>query len=313
MTYQLVRWQKYGHDRLYVNSGQRKLGWIDLKTGRSTSTAPEGWPHPIQGMVQRWLSNNGLGQLRPELAPTIRGDELTTQQHLDRIDRTTTAEQRAGGRAPERPRRQDASLGWDLARNRPGSSAQAAARTHTTWWRQVGRAMGMRTKDQAWRIGAEGEEIVARTLSWARLFGWRALHAVPVGGRGSDIDHVLIGPAGVITLNTKHHRGKKVRVKGDVVFVGKDAKKYGQASRYEATRAAKLLSAAARRGVPVQSAVVIVGARSVWGSRSAGVDVMPKSHLLVWLLLQRRTLKRAEIDDLYELARRSTTWQPVWD
>jgi hypothetical protein len=32
--------------------------------------------------------------------------------------------------------------------------------------------------------------------------------------------------------------------------------------------------------------------------------------LLVWLLFQRRTLGRAEIDQLYEIARRSTTWQP---
>lgn len=199
--------------------------------------------------------------------------------------------------------------GWDLAKNRPGSTAHAAARTHATWRRQLGRAMGMRTKDQAWRIGAEGEEIVAQTLRWARLRGWRVLHAVPVGARGTDIDHVLIGPAGVITINTKHHRGKKVRVKPEAVFVGKDAKKYGQVSQYEAARTAKLLARAAGRHVPVRSAVVIVGAKSVRGSRSAGVEIMPKSHLLVWLLFQRRILSRSEVGELYELARRSTTWQ----
>jgi hypothetical protein len=301
MTYQLVRWQRYGHDRLYVNSGRGKLGWIDLKTGQPNSATEQGWPSPVQGMVEQWLAQNGFGQLRVQLVPRPRGDEVTTDEFLARLDA-----HRSTGPAPVGTLD---SPGRDLAKNRPGSSAYAAARTHTTWWRQLGRAMGARTKDQAWRIGGEGEELVGQTLRWARPLGWRVLHAVPVGDRGSDIDHVLIGPGGVITVNTKHHRGQRVRVKSDVVFVGKAAKKYGQISQHEAARAARLLTAAARRPVAVRSAVVIVGAKSVRGSRSAGVEVMPKSHLLMWLLFQRRILGRAEVDQLYEIARRSTTWQ----
>jgi hypothetical protein len=319
MTYYLKRWQEHGHDRLYVNAGRSKVGWIDLKTGRATSTTEQGWPSPVEGMVKQWLASNGLGHLQVQLAPRKRGDEVTAQEYLARRDQSRSSAQPTGDLRAEsslvawgtKASRQTDPVGqsWDLAKNRPGSSAHAAARTHSTWWRRLGRAMGMRTKDQAWRIGAEGEEIVAQTLRWARLRGWRVLHAVPVGARGTDIDHVLIGPAGVITVNTKHHRGKKVRVKPDVVFVGEDAKKYGQVSQYEAARAAKLLTAAAGRRVPVRSAVVIVGAKSLRGSRSAGVEIMPKSHLLVWLLFQRRVLGRAEVAQLYELARRSTTWQ----
>ncbi|MBG6212216.1 hypothetical protein RCH23_000129 [Cryobacterium sp. CAN_C3] len=37
---------------------------------------------------------------------------------------------------------------------------------------------------------------------------WTVLHAVPVGSGSSDIDHVVIGPAGVFTINTKNHTGK---------------------------------------------------------------------------------------------------------
>ncbi|MGZ0153758.1 nuclease-related domain-containing protein (plasmid) [Kribbella sp. WER1] len=320
MTYQLNRWQEYGHDRLYVNSGSRKVGWIDLKTGRSTSTTDTGWPHPVEGMVKHWLANNGLEDLQVQLAPRRFGDEVTTQEFLARLDQSRNPAPAdnvrgratsSGARGTEGTQQPDpAGQGWDLAKNRPGSSAQAAARKHTTWWRQLGRALGFRTKDQAWRIGAEGEQLVAQTLRWARLRGWRILHAVPVGTRGADIDHVLIGPGGVITINTKHHPGKKVRAKPDVVFVGKDAKKYGQISQHEATRAARLLTAAADRPVSVRAAVVVVGAKSVRGSRSAGTEVMPRSHLLVWLLFQRRVLGRTEVARLYEIARRSTTWTP---
>jgi len=31
------------------------------------------------------------------------------------------------------------------------------------------------------------------------------LDSIPVGDNGSDIRHLVIGPAGVFSLNTKHH------------------------------------------------------------------------------------------------------------
>jgi hypothetical protein len=32
---------------------------------------------------------------------------------------------------------------------------------------------------------------------------WRCRHSIPVGSNGADIDHLVIGPGGVFTLNTK--------------------------------------------------------------------------------------------------------------
>ena len=57
----------------------------------------------------------------------------------------------------------------------------------------------------SWYWGALGEMAVGRELS---KLGpeWMVLHAVPVGSGDSDIDHVLIGPPGVFTINTKHHQ-----------------------------------------------------------------------------------------------------------
>jgi hypothetical protein len=58
-----------------------------------------------------------------------------------------------------------------------------------------------------WYKGALGEIAVGQILE--RLGPeWTILHAVPVGGGAFDIDHVLIGPAGVFTLNTKNHAGQ---------------------------------------------------------------------------------------------------------
>jgi len=64
-----------------------------------------------------------------------------------------------------------------------------------------------------WYRGALGELAVGRLLA---TLGpeWTVLHAVPVGTGTSDIDHVLIGPAGVFTLNTKNHSDQSVWVAG---------------------------------------------------------------------------------------------------
>ena len=57
--------------------------------------------------------------------------------------------------------------------------------------------------------GALGELEVASTLS--RLDQrWTVLHAVPVGSAGADIGHLVIGPGGTFTVNTKNHPRKKI-------------------------------------------------------------------------------------------------------
>lgn len=75
--------------------------------------------------------------------------------------------------------------------------------------------------DWSWRVGAEGEHVIAEVLAglvtvsrFGRLRGrtpdWWVLHSVPVGTGSSDIDHVIGGPPGILTINTKHHRTRRV-------------------------------------------------------------------------------------------------------
>jgi hypothetical protein len=55
-----------------------------------------------------------------------------------------------------------------------------------------------------WDRGATGEEEVGRILE--RIAGWHVLHDVNLG-RG-NIDHVIVGPGGLITVETKSHGGR---------------------------------------------------------------------------------------------------------
>jgi hypothetical protein len=54
--------------------------------------------------------------------------------------------------------------------------------------------------------GNEGELKVARVLGSLEDSGWRTLHDVSVG-RG-NIDHLVVGPGGILTIETKSRRGR---------------------------------------------------------------------------------------------------------
>jgi hypothetical protein len=58
---------------------------------------------------------------------------------------------------------------------------------------------------ERWRQGAEGERRTARSLRGLSKADWQVIHDVDVG-RG-NIDHVLVGPAGVFVLETKQLNG----------------------------------------------------------------------------------------------------------
>ena len=56
-----------------------------------------------------------------------------------------------------------------------------------------------------WTRGAVGEEEVGKIIDGMRAQGWRAIHDVATGS--GNVDHILVGPAGVFTIETKSRRG----------------------------------------------------------------------------------------------------------
>jgi len=57
-----------------------------------------------------------------------------------------------------------------------------------------------------WLRGAEGERAVGAVCAEMEADGWYAIHDVSLG-RG-NIDHILIGPGGIFTIETKSHPGR---------------------------------------------------------------------------------------------------------
>lgn len=161
-----------------------------------------------------------------------------------------------------------------------------------------------------WYRGALGEIVVGRLL--AKLGGeWMVLHSVPVGERDADIDHVLIGRAGVLTINTKHHAGQRLWVAGGTFMVAGHKQPYIPKAALEAKRAARLLQLADSGGVSgVHAVLVVVGAKQLTlKQKPSDVAVLQHHQLLRWLKRLPVSLSQEECDRLVRKAELPATWR----
>lgn len=179
-------------------------------------------------------------------------------------------------------------------------------------------------EDLAARTGAEGEVRLAEALRGltepnvlARLTRrrppWRVLHSVPVGTGRGDIDHVLLGPPGVVTVDIEHHPGQAVRFDGDQLTVDGCPTEHVPRARTQAERVGRLLAAA--RGEdespPVTAALAVIAASvtpAPGGQHPRGVLVATPASLPRLVTALPAVLDDAEIDELYAVARRLGTW-----
>ncbi len=198
----------------------------------------------------------------------------------------------------------------DLALNRPGATLRvkslAIKQAHPVAV-FILRAFGAHSDERAWRRGAEGEEEVAYQLRKLGE-GWHVLHSVPVGKGDTDIDHVVIGPPGVFTLNTKNHLGGRVSVNAKAVYVNGQYQPYIAKSRAEGKRATKLLSTACGHVVAARPLIVIMANDLRIKASPEDVGVVGRKRISKWLASQRPILTNDSVEAIYAIARRRSTW-----
>jgi Nuclease-related domain len=302
------RWNRYGKDRLYVNTpSNERVGWVDLATGVETLERPElaeAFRVAIDGYRTCASTNPGQTATRAEL-PKGNGDGSPSGVNAGQPVESAPAPAREA-----EP---------DLTARRPGQAARERAEQE---WKEMqdrsrvgaglARLLDVKTDERAWRVGAKGEEAVGVRLERLRERGWHVLHAVPVGARGSDIDHVLIGPGGVFTVNTKRHPGKSVWVGRHVIKVDGYSQPYLRNSRFEADRASRLLTEALGR--PVFARAVLVFATGFFGpsvtvrQQPDDVRILEASDVPRAFRRGAVTLTPDEVDDIFAAARRPETW-----
>lgn len=160
----------------------------------------------------------------------------------------------------------------------------------------------------AWYLGAQGEIIVGKTLTLLPS-NWRVFHALPVGTSGADIDHLVLGPGGIFTINTKHHRGKKIWVAGSSFLVNGRKQAYIRNAQFEAARVTRTLRAFLPQIPPVHPLITLVRPSSITIKKKPDeVTVVNARELCRWLLSRPVSLAEHDLIALEAIIDSPLTW-----
>jgi len=167
-------------------------------------------------------------------------------------------------------------------RRRAGQYVREQARARS-WLRFFG---GSFKRDfSAWSQGAEGEEVVGRMLEELAASDWHVIHDVSLGH--GNIDHIVVGPGGLFTIETKSRRGK--------VFLDSiDQKMLGQA--YAEKKTLETITAMPVRSLLVFSQAYLVGKVPAY---SRGVTILPARMLTGFFSRQKPAMSAEEAVAIY--------------
>lgn len=201
----------------------------------------------------------------------------------------------------------------DPTRRRPGQSARDEARQRREsaesgkgWFGRLAARVTDPEGARSWEMGARGEERVGRRLDRLTEAGWLVLHDLPIGDRGANIDHLVLGLGGLFTINTKNTSGR-VSVGEKVVFINGRATNHVVKARAEADRVAKLLRP--RAGVvDVQPVLVYLADEFSSGKPPLGVAVVHSLGVGRLLRGQGEKLSAARRAELAAVLRDPGVW-----
>lgn len=126
--------------------------------------------------------------------------------------------------------------------------------------------------ERAWAAGAAGEALVAAALDSLESQGWMALHDVHWPGRPkANLDHVLVGPGGVIVIDAKNWSGT-VQLRNGVLRQNGYSREREVAGVLEQGAAVAALLEPHHRSI-VQSWLCMVGQPSLQGITANGARV----------------------------------------
>jgi hypothetical protein len=143
------------------------------------------------------------------------------------------------------------------------------------------------------------QRTTARRLKVLKAAGYLALNARTIPDTGSVIDHLVIGPGGIFTLDSqKMDKRLPVRAIDGKLFHGPNSvvEKLDHA-RYEAERAAELIGAELGHKVRVRPAMVVYGPKLSWViMRLKGVDVFDGGHVGSYFRKQSKATRGKHLD-----------------
>ncbi|MCU1506159.1 MAG: hypothetical protein QOG18_397 [Microbacteriaceae bacterium] len=159
------------------------------------------------------------------------------------------------------------------------------------------------------RLGPEW--VVLHTLPSAELFVADSGRRADQAGTGeiNDIDHLVIGPAGVFTINTRNHAGQDIWVEGRTVIVAGNPFPHIRDSEHGVGRAERLLADVRGDTTVVRGVLVIIEPRTLAiRDMPRDLQVLASADLLDWLADQPVVLAPDEARRIADAAKKAGTW-----
>ncbi|WP_175551764.1 nuclease-related domain-containing protein [Geodermatophilus amargosae] len=158
---------------------------------------------------------------------------------------------------------------------------------------------------ERWGTGAEGERHTARALRPLLRSGWHVVHDLD-WPRAGNVDHLVVGPAGVFVLDSKAWSGVVNVDDAGATITPRDNPDAAWTARGQRGRQARAGTAVARAlalrsglAVPQPEPVVVVWARFPQRVESAGgVTYVEGEHLADWLISRPQRLHRDQVAQL---------------
>jgi hypothetical protein len=157
-----------------------------------------------------------------------------------------------------------------------------------------------------------------RRLAALQRAGYVALNARAIPDSDEVIDHLVIGPGGVFSVDSEQwDRRLPVRVTGGsakktgILYHGPYSQQDRLAhARWEAAQAARLIGAELQEPVEVKAAMVIYGPEIHWVATLRGVDVFSGKRVRKFFRNQNRAMRGDHLDEeeiqaVYEAAERA--------
>ncbi len=162
----------------------------------------------------------------------------------------------------------------------------------------------LQRQQRNWAQGAEGERQVAAALEPLAQFGWLAAHDVHWPGRPqANIDHIAVGPGGVIVVDAKNWTG-------DVTLTNGVLRQNGYAREREVEGAAQAAAAvtallAPQHRAAVRAVICLAGQEQDSVTVGPGVTVIGRHQLAAWLATLPARLNPYDVADLGRHLQRS--------
>lgn len=185
--------------------------------------------------------------------------------------------------------------------------AQAAVPPRSSGARNFGRSpLSVASRPMFW--AALGEYEVCRAL--ARLGDdHRVFHAVPTGFDGTEIEHLVIGPGGVLAVHTVNTVGQDVAVSARTFVVAGHRLPTLRQTEHSIGVVERCLSEAGGLDVRATGVLTVAHPRTLTiGERLRDVVVLDVATLSRWLQRRPRVLSDDEIATLVAVAIRPSTW-----